>query len=176
MRKKWYVLFTKTGEEKKLKEAIEHIFPPDEVKPLIPRRRLMEKRQGKKIEVVRTLFPGYVFINTVMTEETYRSIKLMPVSAKLLMTDLEPAEVPPEEMKPILRLTSVSDVIGFSTGIRVGTKVKIIEGPLKDFEGIIIDVDSRKGRAKVMLDILNETKKVDLGLTVIKDIEKSKSI
>jgi transcriptional antiterminator NusG len=106
-----------------------------------------------------------------MTEETYRSIKLMPVSAKLLMTDLEPAEVPPEEMKPILRLTGVSDVIGFSTGIRVGTKVRIIDGPLKDFEGIIIDVDSRKGRAKVMLDILNETKKVDLGLTVIKNLE-----
>jgi transcriptional antiterminator NusG len=53
----------------------------------------------------------------------------------------------------------------------VGTKVRIIDGPLKDFEGIIIDVDSRKGRAKVMLDILNETKKVDLGLTVIKNLE-----
>ncbi|MDN5302821.1 MAG: transcription termination/antitermination protein NusG [Thermoanaerobacteraceae bacterium] len=173
MRKKWFVLFTKSGEENKLKEAIEHIFPPDEIKPLIPRRRLTEKRQGKKIEVVRTLFPGYVFINTTMTEETYNNIKKMPVGSKLLMADLEPAEVPVEEMRPILKLTGASDIIGYSTGIRVGTKVKIIDGPLKDFEGLIIDVDSRKGRAKVLLDILNETKKVDLGLVVLQTLDRA---
>lgn len=171
MSKKWYVLFTRTGDEIKLKEVIEHFFPQNVIKPLIPRRRLMEKRLGKRIEVVRILFPGYVFIHTHMTDRIYRMIKQMPASAKVLMADMKPAEVPMEEMNPILQLTSASEIIGFSTGIRVGSKVKIIDGPLKDFEGIILNVDSRKGRAKVSLDILNDTKKVDLGLIVLKALD-----
>jgi len=172
-RKKWFVLFTRTGDEAKLKELIEHFFPPGVVKPLIPRRKLMEKRRGKRTEVIRTLFPGYVFINTVMTEETYRRLKQMPGSAKVLMSDMEPAEVPMQEMKPILCLTGASEIIGYSRGIKVGARVRIIDGPLKDFEGRIIDVDTRKGRARVSLDILNHTKKVDLGLVVLQTLDKA---
>jgi transcriptional antiterminator NusG len=49
----------------------------------------------------------------------------------------------------------------------MGTKVKIIDGPLKDLQGYIIDVDRRKGRAKVALELLGQGKKVELGLIVL---------
>jgi transcriptional antiterminator NusG len=167
LNRKWFVIFTQSGKEKRVKEVLEHCFPSHEVKPLVPARKLKERKGGIERTVIRTLFPGYVFIRAHMKSETYRRIKQIPSIVDLLKADCEPAEVPDEEMRPILRLTRDSEIIEFSRGIKVGTKVKIIDGPLKDLQGYIIDVDRRKGRAKVALELLGQGKKVELGLIVL---------
>lgn len=168
MLKKWFVIYTFTGSEKKVEKLISNIFPNEEVKPLVPLRRLREQKKGVETIKTRTLFPGYVFINAHMSNELYRNMVQIPSIVRLLKADSEPVHVPDEEMRPILELTADSKVIGFSKGIKVGTKVKIIDGPLKDFEGRIITIDARKGRAKVCLDLLGRGKKVDLGLIVLR--------
>jgi transcriptional antiterminator NusG len=166
--KKWFVIFTLTGSERRVKKLISSIYSTEEVNPLVPLRRLKELKKGVEIIKMRTVFPGYVFINARMSNELYRSMIQIPSIVRLLKADSEPAHVPDEEMRPILQLTADSEVIGFSKGIRIGTKVKIIDGPLKDFEGQIISIDARKGRAKVCLDLLGRGKKVDLGLIVLR--------
>ncbi|MGI6486210.1 MAG: antiterminator LoaP [Tepidanaerobacteraceae bacterium] len=170
MLKKWFVIYTLTGNEDRVKKLISTIYPREEVKPLVPSRRLKEIKQGVETVKTRTMFPGYVFIETNLSNELYRSMMRIPSIVKLLKVDSEPVPVPDEEMHPILKLTADSEIIGFSKGIRIGTKVKIIDGPLKSFEGRIISIDARKGRAKVCLDLLGEGKRVDLGLVVLKDI------
>jgi transcriptional antiterminator NusG len=166
--KKWYVIFTHTGRENKLKDLITTIYSTEEVNPLVPFRKLKERKKGVETIKTRTLFPGYIFIKAQMSSELYRSMIQIPSIVRLLKTDSEPAHVSDEEMRPILELTYDSEVIGFSKGIRIGSKVEIIDGPLKHFEGRIITIDSRKGRAKVCLDLLGSSKRVDLGLIILR--------
>ncbi|SNX55042.1 antiterminator LoaP [Thermoanaerobacterium sp. RBIITD] len=170
---KWYVIYTKTGDEMKVKRFIDLLFNnfnKKVVKTLIPKRIIMERKGKQRIKKIKYLFPGYVFIKTGMCYDIYYKITKLPYLIKFLKDESEPAEVKEDEIRIILALTNDSDLIGFSTGIKIGGRIKIIDGPLKGYEGLIEKIDKRKGRVKVRLNVSGNANLVDLGLHIIEDI------
>jgi transcriptional antiterminator NusG len=163
----WYVIFTKTGEEGKLGKILEIFFCKKELKILIPRRKIIERKEKQKTEKIKLLFPGYVFIKTKMCNEVYNRINNIYKFAKLLKEESEPAVVREAEMRIILSLTGNSDLIGFSKGIDVGGRIKIIDGPLKGYEGLIEKIDRRKNRAKIRLNVIGDCRLIDVGIHII---------
>ncbi|ADD02003.1 NusG antitermination factor [Thermoanaerobacter mathranii subsp. mathranii str. A3] len=166
--KKWYVIFTRGGFENKVKDIIQNCFK-EEVKLLVPKRKIIERVKGQPVEKIKLLFPGYVFVNAEMSDELYYKMSEVLKRGVFLKEGKRPAFVREEEMKIILSLIKNSDLIDVSKGIMEGERVKIIEGPLKGYEGLIKKIDKRKKRAKVMLSIAGELKSVDLAIEVIEN-------
>ena len=74
----WYALFVKTGEEEDMRKYLETLLPDINMKILIPKRKLQERRKGKVYEVIRTLLPGYVLVKTEMDVDFYYRLKKLP--------------------------------------------------------------------------------------------------
>jgi transcriptional antiterminator NusG len=163
----WYVLFVMTGQEDNVRKRLEYSFGSETIKPLLPRRILIERKGGKTYERVRTLFPGYIFIHTPVIDDIYFNIKRIPGVIKLLKDNTYPISVAPHEMQPLLALTKASEIIGLSTCSLTDGRIIVLNGPLKGYEGIIVSVDKRKGRAKVRMNIMGYERLVDLGLNII---------
>ena len=164
---KWYAIFVETGQEEKLKQLIDTLYPDDNIKILIPKRRLIERRQGKKHEVIKILFPEYVLIQTVMAFSMYYRLSRLPMVYSILKDECEPVPIRDEEMAVILSLTSEGDTIGFSEVYREGDRIVVINGPLKGLEGIIEKFDARKNRIKVCIQFLGREKRIDLGAHLV---------
>ena len=160
---KWYVLQVMTGEEESVKKKI--IRDLHGVYPLVFKRKVMERRQGVWKEVTRILFPSYVFVQMTMNEKNYYTVKDIPYVLSFLGSK-EPEAVPDKQMANILRFCDDDEFVGISK-IEIGKDVKVIDGPLKGYEGQIIKIDKRKGRAKVRITLFQEEKEIDLGIEVI---------
>lgn len=170
----WYAIFVEAKQEDNLQKFIQKTCAEDCIETLVPKRKLIERRQGKYYERILTLFPGYVLVKTDMEGfEMYYKLKEMPGVISILKDACYPVTVPEDEMEIILALTRYGEVIDFSDLYREGDKIKVRSGPLKGLEGIIYKYDHRKRRAKVILNFLDKQKRVDLGANmIVKDFEK----
>ena len=155
----WYALFVKTGEEEDMRKYLETLLPDINMKILIPKRKLQERRKGKVYEVIRTLLPGYVLVKTEMDVDFYYRLKKLPGLLKILRDESEPLPIPEHEIAVILALTNQGDVIEFSEIYKEGDRIKVARGPMKGLEGIIESYDHRKKRLKIRLEILGQVKR-----------------
>ncbi|WP_051585946.1 antiterminator LoaP [Caldanaerobius polysaccharolyticus] len=166
--KNWYVVYTKSGNELNVKQALNRRFAGNDISILVPRRKLVERKKGKQVVVLKTVFPGYVFVYLHMNNVNYYRIAETPGIIGVLKNDCYPIPVPDDEMKVVLSLTERSEIIDYSTIIYIGGLVQVVDGPLKGLEGHIVDVDSRKQRARVRIDIMGEPRIVQLGIHQLK--------
>lgn len=168
---KWYAIETKKDKELETLDLINLILNNSNkksYKTLLPKRIIYERKNGKKIETIRYLISNIVFLKVDDITKIYNAIN--EINPNLLESNKKPLEVKNEEMQIILQLLNKSDIIEVSLGIKMGTKVKIIDGPLKDFKGIIKRIDKRKGRAKIGLTLSGNVYFVDVGIFVGEDI------
>ena len=164
---KWHALFVPTGQEEYIKETLEKVLE-NQLEFMIPKRILKERKAGKWHKVKRNLFPGYILVKGNITTETYYKIKNTPVAAKLLKNEEGPQEIEQSELEVLNILIENEDGdIGISKAYRENEKVIITSGPLAGLEGNIQSIDKRKGRAKVKIDFLGETRTVQLGIDFI---------
>lgn len=164
---KWYALFVNTGEEDKVKERI-FFRIKDDIKALVPKRRMRERKDGKWEDKIRILFPGYVLLQGEMNNNKYNLIKDIPGIVKLLRDKDGPQEIYEQEIDLIRRLTADNDIIGRSTVYVQGENVVVIDGPLLGLEGYIQAIDKRKGRVKVLVNLMGEPRNVELSVAMVK--------
>lgn len=167
LRMEWYAIFVETGREEEVQKFIELLFSHEEIRTLVPKRKLIERRQGKTYETVKTLLPGYVLTYTNMSDELYYRLKAIPAVYRVLKDECEPIPIRDEEMSMILSLTRYGEVIELSEVYKEGNQIKVLSGPLKGMEGIIEKFDHRKKRIKVCIEFLGEYKRVDLGANMV---------
>lgn len=167
----WYVIFVETGYEeafcyyidkitKNLYEEIQYNF-------LVPKRKIYERKKGIRQEVIRTMFPGYVLINTNHIVDFFMQVKNSPHVIRFLTQENYFLEVKEEEIEKILSLVNSYGLIELSKAFIKDDKVVIIEGPLLGMEGIIKKIDKRKGRVKVDISINENNLLIDLGIEFI---------
>jgi transcriptional antiterminator NusG len=162
----WYVTFVETGKEEVVQKWLDHYFDQKTQRNMVPKRRLIEKKDGKSYPVIKKLFPGYVFICTDMNPEKYRIIKNIPNIIRFLSTGAYYSSIDDSEMSVILRLVG-DDIIGCSKILVDNSKILVKEGCLYGMEGIIKKVDKHKNRAKIQLDFMGEPRTVDVGVEII---------
>ena len=172
LEKKWYVIRTVTGSEKKVKQnidsEIELSFMKDFVtRVLVPTEKTMTTRNGKKVskEIVR--FPGYIYVEAIMLEKVISVLQNVPgvlgfVGCKK-KTD-PPVALRPEEVKRLL--TDIDEFSGadekFVTTFVPGEEVKIIDGPFTSFNGIIEEINTEKMTLKITVKIFGRSTPVEL--------------
>ncbi|ACV64893.1 NusG antitermination factor [Desulfofarcimen acetoxidans DSM 771] len=160
----WYVIHCLTGHEEDVRSRVKE---KDIARAVVPRRLMVERRQGGWQYVERVVFPGYVFVQAHMTPAAYYAMRNLPGVIRVLGTS-RPVPLMGNEVTLFLKLCRDGDPLGLSEVFVKGGSVKVISGPLMGLEGHIVKLDARRFRAKVNISLMGEPRIVELAVSVIK--------
>ena len=164
----YYVLHIKTGFETQIKSLIKEKLP-SHINTFCPMQELIIKKKGKANKEMKPLFPGYIFLQTEeITAETLSTLKNIPGFFQILPSNKDIKAVPEQDMHIINSLFRKNFTAHLSKArFDENDRIEIIEGPLKGKEGMIVKVDKRKGRAKIVINAFEKQHFVDLGFELI---------
>lgn len=174
MHSQWFVIHTLSGQELKVKESIEKRLKAEEMSEyisevLVPMERVAEVRGGKKTVTTRKLYPGYVFIDMKLLDETNRVIE----KPWYFIRDTQgiigfvggdrPTPAPADEIEHIkAKVAESEDHEKPKVNFDVGETVKINDGPFLNFSGVIEEIDPARGKLKVTVNIFGRNTPVEL--------------
>lgn len=179
MDKKWYVVNTYSGHENKVKEKLEmrtvsmgmedYIF-----RVIVPEEKIIEEKNGVKKERVRKLFPGYILVEMIMTDEAWFVVRNTPGVTGFIGSSgkgAKPFPLQPYEVDKILNDMGMSR-LEVNTDLKEGTLVKVISGPFSGMEGKIDSVDKDNNKLTVLLDLFGQETSVEVDFSQIEKINK----
>ncbi len=176
-KKLWYVVNAYSGHEQKVKDYLEsrresmgmenNIF-----RVIIPERTEVEIKDGVKKEKVRKMFPGYVLIEMVMSDEAWYVVRNTPGVTGFIGSSgkgAKPIPLEPAEVDRILSTMGLSR-IDVTKELETGKMVKILDGPFKNMTGKIIDVDMKTQKLNVSVDLFGQETTVEVDLSDIESV------
>ncbi len=170
----WYVVHAYSGFEDRvmntLKERIEQYGLEDSFgEILVPKEEVVEMREGKKRTTDRKFFPGYVLVQMEMNDDTWHMVKDMPrVLGFIGGTSDKPAPISEDEANSILqRVEEGVDKPTPKVMFEAGEVIRVIDGPFKDFNGVVEEVNYEKNRLRVSVLIFGRSTPVDLEFTQV---------
>ncbi|HRE48606.1 MAG TPA: transcription termination/antitermination protein NusG [Aggregatilineales bacterium] len=165
--KQWYVVHCYSGYENKVRQAIEQrthtMGMQDKIfDVIIPTEEEIEIKEGKRRTVERRVFPGYILVQMKMDQDSWFVVRNTPgVTGFVGMGDKQPTPLRQEEVNQIVRRMEREAPVVRVT-FAVGQKVRIIDGPFKDFPGIVGDIDVDKSKVRVMVSFFGRETPVEL--------------
>jgi transcriptional antiterminator NusG len=167
--KKWYIIHTYSGYERKVKLNLEEQFSNTPSKRdqfgevVIPTEEVVEVRAGKKKLSTRKFFPGYIMISVVMDQDIWYMIKNTPKVTGFLGSAHDPIPLSDEEVGVIMaQIKGESSRPKPKSTFEKGENVRVIEGPFLNFNGVVEDVNLDKGKVRVMVSIFGRATPVEL--------------
>ncbi|HKL02638.1 MAG TPA: transcription termination/antitermination protein NusG, partial [Cryomorphaceae bacterium] len=170
--KKWYVVRAISGQENKVKDLIELEIDRNNLNDfvtqvLIPKEKIFQIRNGKKISKERNFFPGYVMIEADLVGEVPHLIRNINNVIGFLGAEKggDPVPLRPAEVKRILgKVDELADSEEeMNIPYVVGENVKVVDGPFNNFNGVIEEVNEEKKKLKVMVKIFGRKTPLELG-------------
>ncbi len=166
--KHWYVIHTQTGQEMKVKTALEGKIQQglagDKINSvLVPTERVTEVRGGKKRISERKFFPGYLLVEMEMTDESWHLVRTTQGITGFIGAGRRPVSLSEDEVAEILRQTEErKDKPTPRVTFQRGEGVRVIEGPFTNFSGAIEEVNTVRGKLKVLVSIFGRQTPVEL--------------
>ena len=173
---KWYVAHTYSGYEKKvaesLRERVRQAGLHEQVgEILVPEEDVVEIRGGKKRVSARKFFPGYIMIEMIMDEKIFHLIKDTPRVTGFLGDAKEPIPLSAEDVARLKdQLTGAAEKPKPKYAYEVGESVRVNDGPFANFTGVLDEVNSERGKVKVMVSIFGRSTPVELEFSQIEKI------
>lgn len=176
MTKKWYVLHTYSGYENKVKSNLEarkealglenNLFAIE-----IPTETVTEIREGgRRADVERKVLPGYVLVRMELDDRTWSAVRNTPGVTGFVGADGTPAPLTRDEYNKIMKRVSHEAPKKTSTTLEVGQSVKVVSGPLAEFDGVVSEVMPDAGKVKVMVSIFGRETPVELSFDQVAKI------
>jgi len=165
--KKWYIVQTYSSYEKKAKAALEERIrfnkSEDFDEIYIPMETTVEMRNGKRREVQKKVYNGYIFVKMDLNDQSWHIVKDTPKIVGFIGgTQQNPTSVPESEVKQIEQRIEEGALLSSPTfAFSQGDKVRVTEGNFKDFTGTVEEVDSEKERLKVFVEIFGRPTSVE---------------
>ena len=164
--KNWYVIHTYSGYEeavaKNLKQRVESFKMEEKIfDVIVPREKKIRIRDGKRKEVEEKLYPGYVLVQMIVTDESWYVVRNTPNVSGFVGAGVTPVPLTKEEVDVLMKRVK-QEVPQFKINVEEGDVVKITDGPFKDFDGKISEVDEERGRVKVMVPIFGRDTAIEL--------------
>ncbi len=168
LEKKWYALHVYSGQENKVKMYLDNEIPELNFSEkignvLIPSEKIIEMKDGKKKEKIKTIFPGYMLIEMTLDKETSHFVLDAPGVINFIGTQNKPQTLFPHEVERILgKEKSKESKESVEVPFELGDAIKVIDGPFKDFTGFVEDLNLEKSKVKVMVSIFGRATPVEL--------------
>ena len=175
---RWYAIQTTAGHENKVRTLLQRRIdtdptPADE-RPIrqvmVPTQTVVEVKNGKKVEVEKKTYPGYVLVEMVVNQDTQHTVNGIQGVIKFVGKDKEPAPLRDDEVK---RLLGIVDEKAASAPVEeipflIGQAVQITEGPFTDFNGTVEEVMPDKGKVRVSVSLFGRPTSVELDYLQLK--------
>lgn len=169
---KWYVIHTYSGYENKVASTLQTTVENRGLQDMIPDVRVPTeivteiKEDGSSKEVERKIYPGYVFVKMVYTDETWYVVRNIRGCTGFVGPSSKPVPLTESE---VYKMGVESRVVEVS--YEVGDQVRIIDGPLEDFIGIVDELDTDKNYVKVTISMFGRETPVELELNQAEKLE-----
>ncbi|MHB1864375.1 MAG: transcription termination/antitermination protein NusG [Gemmatimonadaceae bacterium] len=178
MELRWYAIQTTSGHENKVRSLVQRKIDQDSRpavdrmirQALVPTQEVVEIKNGKKVNVERKLFPGYVLVEMDMNQETLHVINSIQGVIKFVGQDRLPQPLRPDEVN---RLLGIAEEVEAQEPVEeipflVGQAVAITEGPFTDFNGTVEEVIPDKGKVRVSVSLFGRPTSVELDYLQLK--------
>ncbi len=162
----WYVIHCYSGYENKvrhnLEQRIETMGMKDKIfDVVVPTQEEIEVRDGKRRTVERHIFPGYVLVNMVMSEESWYVVRNTPGVTGFVGMGTQPTPLRQEEVSQIVRRME-AEAPTVKVTFKVGERVRIVDGPFNDFRGMVSEIDMERTKVRVMVSFFGRETPVEL--------------
>lgn len=162
----WYVIHCYSGYENKvrhnLEQRIETMGMKDKIfDVVIPTQEEIEVKDGKRRSVERHIFPGYVLVNMLLTEESWYVVRNTPGVTGFVGMGNTPTPLRPEEVAQIIKRME-AEAPTVKVTYKVGERVRIIDGPFNDFRGVVAEIDMERSKVRVNVSFFGRETPVEL--------------
>jgi transcriptional antiterminator NusG len=162
----WFVIHCYSGYENKVRHNLEQRIESMGVKDkifdvVIPTQEEIEVKEGKRRVVERHVFPGYVLVNMILTEESWYVVRNTPGVTGFVGMGNDPTPLRPEEVAQILKRME-TEVPHVKVTFRLGERVRIVDGPFNDFRGTVAEIDMERSKVRVMVNFFGRETPVEL--------------
>ncbi len=164
--KKWYVIHTYSGHEERVKKNLEQRVKfmdsgSEILQVVIPTEDEIEVRGGRRRTVTRKILPGYVLVQMKMDENTWSVVRNTPGVTGFVGSGNTPTPLQEKEVGEILKQMS-AEAPKVKVGFRKGQSVRVTDGPFIDFVGVVDEINTEKGKVKVLLSLFGQETPVEL--------------
>ncbi len=162
----WYVIHCYSGYENKVRHNLEQRIETMDMKEMIfdvviPTQEEIEVKDGKRRTVERHVFPGYVLVNMILTEESWYVVRNTPGVTGFVGMGNQPTALRPEEVSQILRRME-AEAPHIKVSFKIGERVRIVDGPFNDFRGSVSEIDQNRNKVRVMVNFFGRETPVEL--------------
>ncbi|TSC60609.1 MAG: transcription antitermination factor [Parcubacteria group bacterium LiPW_15] len=163
----WYAVHTYSGYEEAvaryLKQRVESLSMEDKIfEVVVPIEKKVRIKDGRRTTIEEKIYPGYVLVKMLLTEDSWYVVRNTPRVTGFVGADsTKPNPLSKEEVESLLNRMG-RDISKFTVDLRVGDLVKVMDGPFKDYDGKVSEVDEERGRIKVLVPIFGRDTAIEL--------------
>ena len=172
--RRWYVLHTYSGYEENVKHNLEQRIASFDMQDrifniLVPKEKKIKIKNGKRTTMEEKIFPGYILVEMIVTDDSWYVVRNTPHVTGFVGSGNTPTPVSDEEIKSLQKRMGV-DEPEYQIDMASGDPVKIVDGPFKNMEGKIIEVDEARGKIKVQISMFGRETPVELDFLQVKKL------
>jgi len=172
--RRWYAIHTYSGYEdnvaRNLKQRVESLgFENKIFNVLVPKEKKIRIKSGKREIIEEKIYPGYVLVEMVVDDASWYVVRNTPNVTGFIGAGTVPSPLANAEMETLMKRMGVEEP-KYKIDVAVGDRVKITDGPFKDFDGKVAEVDMERGRLKILVTIFGRETPVELDFLQIKKL------
>lgn len=170
----WYVLHTYSGYEdavaRALKQRIESMGMEDKIfQVIVPKEKKIRIKEGKRRVVEERIYPGYVLVEMIVTDDSWYVVRNTPRVTGFIGSGTTPVPVEDIEIQDILKRMGTDEPL-YQIEVAVGDPVKITDGPFRDTDGKVAEVDEKRGKLRVLVNLFGRETPVELDSLQVKKL------
>lgn len=172
--RRWYAIHTYSGYEENVAENLKQRITSYDMQDkiyniLIPTEKKIKIKNGKRKIVTEKIFPGYVLVEMIVTDDSWYMVRNTPSVTGFIGAGTIPTPLSEDEVKALQKRMGV-DEPQYKIDVEVGDAVKITDGPFKNFEGKIDEVDNERGKVKVLVSMFGRETPIELDFLQVKKV------
>lgn len=170
----WYAIHTYAGYEnavaRNLKQRIESLGMEDKIfAVIVPTEKKIKVKGGKRVEEEEKIYPGYVLVDMIVTDDSWYVVRNTPRVTGFVGAGVSPVPLDAKEVASLFSRMQKGET-EHAIDLSAGDLVKVADGPFKDFEGKVSEVDTQRGKVKVLVSMFGRETPVELDFLQVKKV------
>ncbi|MES2224706.1 MAG: transcription termination/antitermination protein NusG [Patescibacteria group bacterium] len=171
----WYAIHTYSGYEnavlRNLRQRIESLGMEDKIfNVVVPTEKKIKIKAGKRVEVEEKVYPGYILVDMIVTDDSWFVVRNTPRVTGFVGSGVTPVPLTQKEIDYLLGQMNDDQEAKHAIDLEVGETIIINDGPFKDSEGRVNEVDRERGKVKVFVSLFGRETPVELDFLQVKKI------
>lgn len=172
--RRWYAIHTYSGYEDNVAEALGQRIETMDMREkifnvLVPKEKKVKIKNGKRKTTEEKIFPGYVLVEMIVTDDSWYVVRNTPNVTGFIGTGTVPTPIAQEEIDALMKRVGVNEP-EMTFDVTKGSTVQITDGPFKNFEGKVSDIDEQRGKIKVLVNMFGRETPVELDFLQVKKL------